>query len=149
MSDCDRFFGLHWLIIDLSLAVFLRCTLQHAVQEAQRYAITSRFDPALGERCSIKKVVKRQCMGFLSDADMAKVQIQFYDHDLNLITNPTIGFADGNLIEISVNNFVWRPILPVLLFPTDSSLTMTARSNGRIEPLPGGVAPPWGGGSCL
>ncbi len=147
------FFGLHFLIIDLSLAVWVRCTLQWAAQKGQRYGVTgTRNETAgLGQRCSIKKVVQRASFGIIRDEDLSKVEIHFYDKDtLDPLDDPSVAgstaVSQGNVIEVSISDFRWAPIAPVL--HGDTPLKMTARSLGVIEPLPGGTPPTWSGGSC-
>src|SRR5215813_7950746 len=59
-------FGLTFLLVDLSLAICVRSTLQHAVREGVRYAITGQNSPGPCQDDSIKAVVKKNSLGFMS-----------------------------------------------------------------------------------
>src|SRR5450432_1934967 len=59
-------FGLTFLLLDLSMAVFLRSTFQHAVREGARYAITGQNSTGPCQDDSIKAVVKKAALGYLN-----------------------------------------------------------------------------------
>ncbi|MGE5644403.1 MAG: TadE/TadG family type IV pilus assembly protein [Acidobacteriota bacterium] len=154
-----------FLIIDVSWAIFVRATLQYAVREGCRYAITSqtRSDVkykgnSLGHLDSIKYTVQRNALGTLGstigDAGWSKIDVQFYDPAKSLASpepvptdpgSPKIN-KGGNIVEVSVVGFRLAPLLP--LMRDAQPLTFTARSSDRMEASPGGVAPNYstGGG---
>ena len=61
-------FGLTFLLLDLSMAICLRSTFQHAVREGVRYAITGANDTGPCQDDSIKAVVKKNALGFLNSS---------------------------------------------------------------------------------
>ena len=50
-----------------SLALFLRATMQNAVREGVRYAVTYQTSGGLCQDDSIKTIVKNSAVGFLDD----------------------------------------------------------------------------------
>jgi hypothetical protein len=77
-------------------------------------------------------------MGFLSGADgAAQIHIRYYEPD-TLAETPNN--YPGNLIEVSVENYQWSWIAP--LMRPGSPMRYTCRSMDRMEGLPGGMAPP-------
>ena len=125
-------------ILDFSVAIFLRSTFQHACREGVRYAVTYQIAPGLGHDDSIRSVVKKHSMGFLSGTTGdEKVKIRYYTPDT---FTETPANAPGNIVEVSVENFNWGWILPLMRQHTP--LQMTARATDRMEGLPGGSAAP-------
>src|SRR6267154_1025108 len=71
-------FGMIFLLLDLSMVIFLRSTFQHAVREGVRYGITGANDTGPCQDDSIKAIVQRSSLGFLSSAgNAAKVHVDF------------------------------------------------------------------------
>jgi hypothetical protein len=126
-------------IVDYGLAIFVRSTLQHAVREGVRYAVTYRTMSGLGHDASIKAVVQNEAMGFLAGpAGLSKVFIRYYDP---VTLQQVAGNSPNNLVEVSVENFSWGWLAPLLR--SANPLPMVARSSDRMEGLPGGqTAPP-------
>ena len=134
------FLGLLFLLMDLSWAVFAKVSLQHAVREGCRYAITSQTAGTNGQVDSIKDVVRDNAMGFLADdSQFAKVTIRFYRmYDLQ----PQLGAGSnsgGNLVFVSVENYSLRPLVPLLR--SSQPVTFTVRAGDKIEASPGGIPP--------
>ncbi len=147
------FMGLLFLLIDLSWGLLAKATLQHAVRSGVRYAVTNQTgtkkDPvtganiALGQVDSIKQVVKKQAMGFLSDADLnAKVFVRFYlvtGGAPQLVTGAGSNMA-GNLVVVSIENFSLSPMVPLLRSGTP--VPITVRAGDLLEGQPAGGPPP-------
>lgn len=131
-------FALLFAIVDFGLAIFIRSTMQHATREGVRYAVTYQTMDGLGHDESIRTVVVNSAMGFLSSQENRdKVRIRYYDP----MTFTEVGAnAPGNLIEVSVENYTWGWLAPLLR--TASPLQVTARSSDRMEGLPGNWASP-------
>src|SRR6185503_4542031 len=58
--------GFIFLLLDLSWAIWVKSTLQHAVLQGVRYAITGQTLAGMGQDESIKTVVQRNAMGVLN-----------------------------------------------------------------------------------
>ncbi|MCX6593554.1 MAG: pilus assembly protein [Acidobacteria bacterium] len=131
-------FAMMFGIMDFSVALFLRSTFQFACREGVRYAVTYQTMAGLGQDASIKSVVQTSSMGFLSGADgAAKIQIRYYTPDTFTLTAQNL---PGNIIEVSVENYQWGWMVPLMRSATP--LSMTARAADLMESLPGGTQPP-------
>ena len=129
-------------IFDYSLVIMTRSTLQHAVREGLRYAITYQtILPGVGHDLSIRTVVKNNALGFLNSVtgleDPCKNCIRYYNPStLTFVT----ANAPGNVIEVAVENHTWNWIAP--LMRSNSPLQITVRASDRMETLPPGTLPP-------
>src|SRR4051812_6222325 len=75
------FFALLFAFIDFGMAIFIMTTLQNAVREGCRYAITYQTGAggATGQDASIKNVVAQYSMGFASATALpAQIVINYY-----------------------------------------------------------------------
>jgi len=125
-------------ITEYSLAIFVRTTMQHAVREGVRYAVTYQKMSGLCQDASIKEVVRRNAMGFLKPADVTNnVFVRYYRPDTFALSSEN---KPGNLVEISVENYQWRWIAP--LWRSATPMTIVTRSLDRMEGLPGGATGP-------
>lgn len=132
------FLAILFLLIDLCLVIFLKATFQHAVREGVRFAMTGRTLDGLGHDASIKRVVQQYAIGFLGGEEGAdKIKIRYFVPGTLAETTSNAG---GNIVEISIEGFSWRPIVP--LFKSGDPVTISARSTGIMEPSPGGIPPP-------
>ena len=133
-------FGLLFLLMDLSWAVFAKATIQHAVREGCRYAVTSQTESGLGHLDSIRAVVVRNAMGFLaSSADQAKINIRFYDPNTLAELSGVGSNSGGNLVIVSVENFELRPLIP--LARSGDPVRFTVRAGDKMEASPLGIPP--------
>ncbi len=131
-------FALIFGIVDFGFGIFIRSTLQHAVREGVRYAVTYQTVGGMGHDDSIKSVVKASAMGFLNaDDKAAKIKIRYYDP--TTLTEVSSN-SPGNLIEVSVEDYTWGWMAP--LMRSANPLRITVRSSDRMEGLPGGTNPP-------
>jgi Flp pilus assembly protein TadG len=129
--------GLLFLVIDLSLALFTKATLQEAVTAGVRFAITDRL--ASGQSYindSIVQVVQQNSLGILNGANGAcKIAINYY--------NPVTGLPDsgtgGDVVEVSVVGYTYQP---VGILKSGSPITITASSSDVMEQCPLGGCPP-------
>jgi hypothetical protein len=159
--------GFTFLLMDLGWAIYRRATLQFAVREGCRFAITNRLQnltdangKSYGMIDSVKYVVQQKAVGFLgsrpTDPGWAQIQIRFYDPNTSLTTalpipadcsstaaQPNVG---GNLVEVSVENFQARALAPLLRSATP--LNFSARSSDRMEGNPAAGAPRTFNGTC-
>ena len=124
-------FGLIFLLLDISMVVFLRSTFQHAVREGVRYGITAANDTGPCQDDSIKTIVKRSALGFLnSSADTAKIHVKFSSP----VDGSATDNAPGNIIEVSVEAYQFKPLAP---FQRSGNPYVWARAYDVMEPYPG------------
>ena len=108
------------------------------MREGVRYAVTSRTEPGMGHDASIKAVVQRHAMGFLNGPEGAsKIHIRYYVPGTFAETQSNAG---GNIVEVSIENYRWNWMAPVLR-GNASPLTLVVRSSDRMEMPPGGISP--------
>jgi Flp pilus assembly protein TadG len=130
------FFGLAFLAMDGAWAVFIKATLQHAVREGVRYAVTGQTQSGIGQIDSIKAVVKDSALGLLDTSQAGKLFVRFLNPSTLAATNSNDA---GNLVEVSVEDFEITPMAP--LFHSAAPVHVTVRSADRLESFPGGVPP--------
>lgn len=160
--------GFIFLVMDLGWAVFKRATLQYAVREGCRYAVTNQVQNltdvngnAYGAIDSIKWVVQQRAEGLLghaaTDPGYALIQVRYYNPDSSLTTALTLATScatntgqppnwSGNLVEVSVEGFSASPLAPLLR--SAKPLIFTARSSDRMEGNPPAGVPLTFNGTC-
>ena len=126
-------------IFDVAVALMVKATFTHAVREGARYAITYQTYTGLGQDASIKKVVKTNAMGLLSDSN---ITINYYNGN-----NPTVlipapgGNAPNNIVVVSITGFNWKWMVPVVM-GSRNPLSITASAADRMEGLGAGQTAP-------
>jgi hypothetical protein len=129
--------ALTFMILDLSFVLFVKCALQHSVREGVRFAVTGRTLPGMWHDDSIKSVVQGNSVGFLTGASGAsKIRIRYFQRDTLVETANNIG---GNVIEITIEGFTWRPMAPFMR--SGNPVGVSAIASDIMEPSPGGIAP--------
>src|SRR5215467_12134234 len=93
-------------VLDLSMAVFVKNTVQFAVCQGVRYAITSQTLPGMGQDASIKSVVAGYTLGLLDavSADHVgtnRITITYYDPSSLASVTGTNSNIGGNIVVVS------------------------------------------------
>jgi Flp pilus assembly protein TadG len=119
-------FALIFAFIDFGLMLFRWTTLQNAVREGARYAIT--YQTALdsggnptntNQDDAIKAVVQRYAMGLVKTTDSpAHIFVNYYDAQDPATANLTApvgsgGNVPGNVVEVSVKNVSFSWLAPL------------------------------------
>jgi len=160
--------GFTFLLLDLGWAVYKRATLQFAVREGCRFAVTNQTVPlkdgngkAYGLVDSVKWTVQQRAMGFLgstaTDSGYSQITVRFYDPNSSLTTPLAVPTScatntgtppnwGGNLVEVSVENYQAVPLVPLLRDATP--LNFIARSSDRMEGNPPTGVPLTFNGTC-
>ena len=159
--------GFIFLLVDLGWAIYKNATMQFAVREGCRYAVTNQVQAltdsngkAYGLLDSVKWVVQRRAMGFLgsksTDPGYALIQVRFFDPTASLTNalpipaNCASSTAapnwSGNLVEVSVENYQAQAMAPLLRSVTP--LTFVVRSADRMEGNPMTGVPRTFNGTC-
>jgi len=130
-------FGLIFLILDLSMLLFIKSTLQQAVREGVRVGMTARL---VGSTTylndSIAQTVQENSLGLLQGPQgLCRIQIQYFD--------PTTGAASqgtqGDLLVVSVNNYNYTLLGAVL--KDSHPLAVSVTSSDILERCPLGGCP--------
>lgn len=100
---------------DFGLALFRWNTLQNAVREGCRYAITFQTQTGMGQDASIQSVVEQYAFGFVKAADSPQhIFVNYYSPaNLNTAINPPGGNSPGNVVTVSVQNVSWQWLAPL------------------------------------
>jgi Flp pilus assembly protein TadG len=107
-------FALILMFVDISLMLFRRSTLQNAVREGCRYAVTYQTATGLGQDASIETVVQRYAMNFVTTSDSPQHIFVNYYAPTNLNTAiASGGNIPGNVVEVSVQNISYAWIAPL------------------------------------
>jgi Flp pilus assembly protein TadG len=109
-------FALILAFVDFGLVVFRWATLQNAVREGCRYAITFQTATGLGQDASIEAVVQQYAMGMVTTTDNPQHIFVNYYAPTNLTTPipaASGGNVPGNVVEVSVQNISWAWIAPL------------------------------------
>ncbi len=107
-------FAMIFAFADYGLLLFRWSTLQNAVREGCRYAITFQTSGSLGQDASIAQVVQRYAMGVVTTTDSPPHIFVDYYAPTN-VTTPIAngGNIPGNVVQVSVQNVSWAWIAPL------------------------------------
>jgi Flp pilus assembly protein TadG len=146
------FLALFFALFDFGMALFLKNTMQFAVRQGVRYAITSQTQTGLGQVASIQSIVNTNSFGFLgyltpgppttTCAGTACVTVSFYYQDLS--TSPSTltlvtgagSNAGGNIVQVTASGLSYTWMIPLLrpsgamTFSTSSADIMEAQPSG-------------------
>lgn len=105
--------GIITAFFDVSFALFSWSTLQNAVREGVRYAITFQTSGGLGQDASIKQVVSTNSMGLLSSTSPL-IQVNYYTTaaPTTVIAAPN-GNDPGNIVVVSVQGYPLQWLVPI------------------------------------
>lgn len=132
------FLALVLATVDFGMALFIRATMQHAVREGVRYAVTYQTMSGKCQDASIKEIVRQQAMGFLNAEQTDNyVKVEYF---LPETLSPTSDNSPGNIVEVSVDGYQYKWICP--LWRAATPMTVLVRSSDRMEGLPGGNPKP-------
>jgi hypothetical protein len=117
--------------MDLAWGTWQKVTLQRAVSEGVRYAITSQVMSGMGLIDSIKTQVQQHASGQLGNTQAGNwntIHVDFYDSSGNLLAvsaGNTSTNLSGDLIKVSIQQFQGAVIAPIALAGIKSILGAT------------------------
>jgi hypothetical protein len=141
-------FAIIFAFLDFGLMLFRWSTLQNAVREGCRYAITFQQQSGLGQTASIKQVVQRYAMGMVRVTDDPEhIFVRYYAQSNPNAPIPTGGNRPGNIVEVSIQNVSFNWMVPlsgsfgwgVPFFRDNTPLTLKVYSSDILGGLPAGV----------
>ncbi len=107
-------FALIFAFVDFGLMLYRWSSLQNAVREGVRYAITFQRNGSLGQTASIKQVVERNSMRLVRTTDTPQhIFVKFYSKTAPDTPIASGGNIPGNIVEVSVQNVSWNWIAPL------------------------------------
>ena len=101
---------------NICLVLFQWATLQNAVREGCRYAITYQTQTGMNQDASISAVVQQYAMNMVTTTDTTPhIFVNYYSpSNLNTpIPYASGGNTPGNVVEVSVQNFTWTWLAPL------------------------------------
>jgi Flp pilus assembly protein TadG len=135
--------------VDIGMALFTWNTLQNAVREGARYAITYQVDSSGHQITSIKNQTAAWAMGMVSatatstsGANVPYVDVNFYSQPTQANPNgallPASGTANspGNIVEVAIKNYPYALMAPfsgALSATTATAFYATPGSSLRIQ----------------
>ncbi len=128
--------------IDIAFAIFVRNTMQFAVRQGVRYAVTSQTMAGLGQDDSIRTVVKTYSMGLLNGLSpggdgMKQVSVSYYDAaSLALLTGPGSNVG-GNIVVVSCTGLSWTWMVPLLRNSTPMKFAVSSADIMEATPVAG------------
>ena len=134
---CLPLFGFIFLILDVSWMIFAQVTLQSAVRQGVRYAITGNVISGMGQDASIKTVVQNAAVGFLAGTTgSSQIAINYY---LPTTFQATSSNAAGNIVTVSIQGFALSPLGPIL--HSGSPVAISASASDIVGPTANGIPP--------
>ena len=134
--------ALLWGIFDIGFAIFVKNTMNFAVRQGVRYAITSQTMPGLGHDASIKTRVKECSLG-LADAlspnhdAMSAISITYYDPITLAVVTGAGSNAGGNIVVVSADNLSWAWMVPLLRDKTPLQFSVASADIMEGSPVGG------------
>lgn len=145
-----------FLILDVAWAVYTKATLQYAVAQGVRYAVTSQTIGTMGQRASIQTVVQASAFGRLGGTSGAatgvngwnRIYVDWYLVNADGTMTNEDGVVGGNgmqadgslpLVKVSVQSFSSKTFMPTIHMVglnTLDAIAMTAMSWDRMESPP-------------
>jgi hypothetical protein len=146
------FFGFMFLIIDISMAVFIKNALQTAVEQGVRVGITETVISGTSYLTdSIATTVVQNSKGYLSTTKpTCLVNVQYYDPDANppgYVTS--INSGHNTILIVSINSYRYSPMGPILQgwgyngqkYSSPMPLNLAATATGAMQPCSNGQCP--------
>ena len=131
--------------LDLGFMLFRWSTLQNAVREGCRYAVTFQTNGGAGQDASVEQVVQRYAFGLVKTTDSPNlIHVDYYNPASPNTAITTGGNIPGNVVEVSVQgiNLAWiMPLSGTLAGPLYASLPLrlNVRSSDILGGYPAGV----------
>lgn len=142
-------FALIFALTDFGLMMFRWSTLQNAIREGTRYAVTFQTQTGLGQDASIESIVEQYALGFVKTTDSPQhIFVNYYAPTALTTPIATGGNTPGNLVQVSVQNISYQWLAPlsgsyggaVPFFRSTTPLTLNLFSADILGGYPVGVS---------
>jgi Flp pilus assembly protein TadG len=130
-------FALMFLLIDLAMSIFVKATLQQAVRQGVRFAITAQNLPSKSYlNDSITATVQQNALGLLNGTNGAcKISINYFTPAGSAGTA-----GSGNIVQVAINGYSFTPLGPVL--KSANPVGVSATASDVMEACPVAGCPP-------
>jgi len=106
-------FAIILAFVDFGLMMFRWSTLQNAVREGARYAVTFQTMTGDGQDLSIETTVQNFAMGFVKATDKPQTIYVKYFSPATLAQVTAAGNIPGNIVQVSVQGVAYSWIAPL------------------------------------
>jgi TadE-like protein len=132
-------------ILDVSMAIFARNTLQFAVRQSVRYAVTSQTMPGMGQDSSIQTIVDQDALGLLESMTpkgkaLQSVSIKYYNPVTLALVTGAGSNVGGNIVVVSATGLAWAWMFPLLRDATPLQYSVSAADIMEATPIAGAPA---------
>ncbi len=128
-------FALIFLLMDISLSLFIKSTLQEAARDGVRFGVTEQLlsgNTYMND--SINSVVQSAAMGFISNA-ACQVTITYYDPYGGATTSP-IG---GDILQVAITGYQYTPLGAIL--KSSAPVSISVQASDVMEQCPAAGCP--------
>lgn len=129
-------------MLDFSLAILVKNTMQLAVRQGVRYAVTSQTLNGMGQDRSIKTVVRQYSMGFLDyishgSDPLDKIAVTYYDPvSFAPLTGPGSN-SGGNIVVVSATGLSWAWLVPLARSAVPLQFSVSSADLMEATPIAG------------
>jgi Flp pilus assembly protein TadG len=126
-------FGLIFLLMDVSLSLFIKSTLQEAARDGVRFGVTEQLltgDNYMTD--SIGKVVQASAMGFITKPS-CQVTVNYLDPYGGPVTTAT----GGDILQIAITGYQYTPLGAILKSAAPINISVSASDVMEQCPLAG------------
>ena len=154
------FLSLFFALMDFSMAIFLKNTMQFSVRQGVRYAITSQtgatpvsysndtdYVPGSGQDVAIKNTVVSNAFGYLHYAapsgsgrpcsGRACITIRYFDPITLAEQFGTGSNAGGNVVQVTAQNLTWAWMIPLMRSASTFNFTVSSADVMEASPTSG------------
>ena len=141
-------FAFIFAFTDFGLMMFRWSTLQNALREGTRYAVTFQTATGLGQDASIAGVVQQYALGFVKTTDSPQhIFVNYYAPAALATPIASGGNVPGNLVDVSIQNLSFGWLAPlsgsyggaVSFFRSTTPITFNLDSADILGGFPVGV----------
>ncbi len=126
-------FALIFLLMDISLSLFIKSTLQEAARDGVRFAVTEQLttgDSYLTD--SINRVVQQGALGFISNP-ACQVTVSYLDP----YGGPVTTVQGGDIVQVSITGYQYTPLGAILKSGAPINIAVSASDVMEQCPLAG------------
>ena len=130
-----------FIALDLGWVLFAWASLQEAVREGTRFAVTGTTGSFTCQDAAIQSVVQKYSFGFVNAGNVnTAVSIQYYSPaNLGVQVVGVNSNRGGNVVKIVAKNVTVSPFLP--LWRSSSPITLAASASDIVEGSPTNTPP--------
>jgi len=129
-------------IVDVSVAIFVKNTVQFAVRQGVRYAVTSQTMTGQGQDASIRSIVQTYSLGLMNALSPTgngndAITISYYDPVTLAQVTGTGSNSGGNIVVVSATGLSWAWMVPLLRDATPLQFSVSSADIMEATPVAG------------